>query len=128
MWPSCRPLPTLSEEGEQLLGNLPSMGRLFSSGLSGNFSELVKHPSFSSQIAKNPSFSSAVFSSLLSQRSEDQAMLVGCPVLPNPHTRSRLEKLLGSHPGRNIDDEMLRVWQPTCGLTCVLSVVELNQQ
>ena len=62
---------------ELFLRSMPSFGNtLLSSGFSGNFSQLVRHPSFSSQLTKDPSFGPAVFQSLMSQKSEDQAMLV----------------------------------------------------
>ena len=79
----CRSHSWMADREGGLLGfpSLPSWGQgslapIFSAGFSGNFGDLLRHPSFSNQLAKDPSFNSAMFQSLLSQRSEDQGAMV----------------------------------------------------
>ena len=72
----CNCRPPSAAGVECALNSQTSLGKLFSAGMSGNFSDLIKYPSLNPQISKDPSFTSAVFNSLLSHKSEDQALLV----------------------------------------------------
>lgn len=80
----CCSLPALPGEREGAVAafpSLPSWGHshlapLLSAGFSGNFGDLLRHPSFSSELTKDPSFNSIMFHSLLSHKSEDQSALV----------------------------------------------------